>query len=92
VLDRHLDRQQCAYNLCLVLDYRFTDGRAGEPDPWPIYLELDDKPVPALLNVGDGIFFSGRSIYHWRDALPQGQRAVVCFFHFVPPGFGGSLD
>jgi hypothetical protein len=91
VLDRHLDRQQCAYNLCLVLDMRYLD-RDGEPEPWPIYLELDGQPVPALLRVGDGIFFSGRSIYHWRDALPAGQRAVVCFYHFVPYGFAGSLD
>jgi hypothetical protein len=91
VLERHLDRQQCAYNLCLVLDMRYLD-RDDEPDPWPIYLELEGKPEPALLNVGDGVFFSGRSIYHWREALPAGQRAVVCFFHFVPPGFSGSLD
>ena len=91
VLDRHLDRSQCAYNLCLVLDMQYLD-RDGDPEPWPIYLELDGKPVPALMRVGDGVFFSGRSIYHWRDALPANQRAVVCFYHFVPPGFGSSLD
>jgi len=91
VLEKHLDRPQCAYNVCLVLDMQYLD-REGEPDPWPIYLELDGQPQPALLGVGDGVFFSGKSIWHWRDALPPGQRAVVCFNHFVTPDFTGSLD
>jgi hypothetical protein len=91
VLERHIDRPQCAYNLCLVFDMQDLSGGA-EPQPWPIYLELDGRPEAALMRVGDGVFFSGRSIYHWRDALPAGQRAVVCFYHFVPYGFAGSLD
>ncbi len=91
VLDRHLDRAQCAYNLCLVLDMQYLD-RDGDPEPWPIYLELDGRPEAALLNVGDGVFFSGSQIWHWRDALPAGQRAFVCFYHFVPLGYTGSLD
>lgn len=89
VLARHRDRKQCAYNLSLVLDMQ---GPAGEPEPWPIYMELDGSPQAVLLQVGDGLCYSGTDIWHWRDALPAGHRAVICFYHFVPVGFTGSLD
>lgn len=89
VLERHKDRPQCAYNLSLVLD---MNGPDGEPPPWPIYVEIDGEPRAVLLQTGDGVAYSGTEIWHWRDALPPGQRAVVCFFHFVPEGFTGSLD
>jgi len=89
VLERHKDRPQCAYNLSLVLD---MDSPDGEPPPWPIYVEIDGQPETVLLRTGDGVAYSGTEIWHWRDALPAGQRAVVCFFHFVPPDFAGSLD
>jgi hypothetical protein len=89
VLERHRDRPQCAYNLSLVLDMH---GPEGEPPPWPIYVEIDGQPQAVLLETGDGVAYSGTEIWHWRDALPAGQRAVVCFFHFVPPDFTGSLD
>jgi len=91
VLPRHKDRPQCNYNLSLVLDMQSLTT-ATEPDPWPIYLELDGRPEPVLLQVGDGLVYSGTDLWHWRDALPRGQRAIVCFFHFVPGGFDGSLD
>ena len=89
VLKRHTDRAQCAYDLSMVFD---MDGPDGEPDPWPIYLELDNKPVAAHLQVGDGVFFSGSSVPHWREALPEGQRVIQCFFHFVGKDFHGSLN
>lgn len=89
VLPPHKDRPQCQYNLSLVFDMQ---GPAGEPDPWPIYLELDGRPQAVLLRVGDGLVYSGTDLLHWREALPPGQRAIVCFFHFVPKDFTGSLD
>ncbi|MDH5255526.1 MAG: hypothetical protein OEW72_06365 [Gammaproteobacteria bacterium] len=91
VLERHKDRPQCNYNLSLVLDMQGPPEKP-EPDPWPIYLELDGRPEAVLLQVGDGLVYSGTDVWHWRDALPRGQRAIVCFFHFVPGDFRGSLD
>lgn len=91
VLLRHKDRPQCKYNLSLVLDMQGPEA-AGEPEPWPIYLEIDGQPEAVLLQVGDGLAYSGTDLWHWRDALPAGQRAIVCFFHFVPGDFSGSLD
>jgi hypothetical protein len=55
-------------------------------------MELDGNPTAVLLQVGDGLCYSGTDIWHWRDALPAGQRAIICFYHFVPAGFTGSLD
>ncbi|MBL8200626.1 MAG: hypothetical protein JNK40_06610 [Chromatiales bacterium] len=95
VLPRHKDRPQCSYNLSLVLDMQDTapdSSLAAEPEPWPIYLEIDGRPEPVLLRVGDGLTYSGTDLWHWREALPPGQRAIVCFFHFVPGDFAGSLD
>ena len=89
VLERHKDRPQCAYNLSLVLDMQGPDG---EPPPWPVYVEIDGQPKAVLLETGDGVAYSGTELWHWRDALPAGQRAIVCFFHFVPQDFSGSLD
>jgi hypothetical protein len=91
VLERHKDRPQCKYNLSLVLDMQDL-ATTAEPEPWPIYLELDGQPEAVRLQVGDGLAYSGTDIWHWRDALPAGQRAIVCFFHFVPGDFSGSLD
>jgi hypothetical protein len=67
-------------------------GPDGEPPPWPIYVEIDGQPKEVLLQTGDGVAYSGTEIWHWRHALPAGQRAIVCFFHFVPRDFTGSLD
>lgn len=91
VLERHKDRPQCKYNLSLVLDMQGPDSMP-EPEPWPIYLEIDGQPEAVLLQVGDGLAYSGTDLWHWREALPAGQRAIVCFFHFVPGDFSGSLD
>ena len=91
VLPPHKDRPQCLYNLSLVLDMQEVDS-GREPEPWPIYLEVDGQPRAVHLQVGDGLVYSGTEVLHWRDALPPGQRAIVCFFHFVPTDFAGSLD
>jgi len=89
VLERHRDRPQCIYNLSVVLDMY---GPKGDPEPWPIFLEVDGQPRPVSLQIGDGLLYSGTELWHWREALPKGRRAIVCFYHFVPRGFGGTLD
>jgi hypothetical protein len=88
VLERHTDRPQCAYNLSIVFDMYSPDE---EPDPWPIYVEIDGEPVAVNLNIGDGLMYPGTELFHWRNALPANQRAIICFFHFVPEDFQGSL-
>ena len=55
-------------------------------------LELAGKPVPVRLGIGDGLLYQGDKVYHWRDALPLTDRAIICFYHFVPERFGLTLD
>lgn len=89
VLERHIDRPQCQFNLSIVYD--MSDEQGNRVDPWPIYLQMGKKPLAVNLEPGSGLLYRGTDIEHWRDALPQGQRAIVCFYHFVDPGFSGSL-
>jgi len=89
VLERHVDRAQCQYNLSIVFDMSDEEGNAVEP--WPIYLQVRNKPVAVNLEVGSGLLYRGTDIEHWREKLPEGHRAIVCFYHFVSPSFDGAL-
>lgn len=91
VLKRHIDRPQCVYNLSLVLDMSDTTG-GPEPEPWPFFLEKHQGPQKVSLNIGDGLLYQGDQAHHWRDALPENQRAIICFYHFVPEEYSGSID
>jgi hypothetical protein len=88
-LGRHRDRAQCAWNVSMPLDYR------PEPAPgteWPLYVEVGQQARPLHLGIGDAVVYSGTELYHWRPMQPDGLRSTVCFFHFVPRDFDGSLD
>ena len=89
VLRRHTDRPSCQYNLSIVYDMCDLEGNPVEP--WPIYLHANKKTVACNLEPGSGVVYRGTDIEHWRDALPAGQRAIVCFYHFVNEDFKGSL-
>ena len=89
VLSRHVDREQCAWNLSVVLD---QDPEPGRDRAWPIHFDVQGSVHTALLGIGDGVLYSGTDIPHWRDALPLGQRVTVGIFHFVDREFAGSLD
>lgn len=40
---------------------------------------------------GDGLFYKGRELVHYREPLPAGHRSTSLFFHFVPADFEGYL-
>ena len=89
VLERHIDRAQCQYNLSIVFD--MSDDEGSTVEPWPIYLQVKNKPLAINLEVGSGLLYRGTDIEHWREKLPEGHRAIVCFYHFVSPSFNGAL-
>ncbi|MBF2053538.1 MAG: hypothetical protein IGS03_08750 [Candidatus Sericytochromatia bacterium] len=88
-LARHTDREQCAWNLSLVLDMQ--PAREAQ-QAWPIYLETAAGVQEVRLEMGDGILYRGDRYPHWRPPLPPQHRVAVCFFHFVEAGFEGLLD
>lgn len=88
-LARHTDREQCAWNLSLVMDMQpAREARQA----WPIYLETDAGVQEVRLEMGDGILYRGDRYPHWRPPLLPNQRVAVCFFHFVDADFEGLLD
>ncbi len=44
------------------------------------------------LACGDGLFYKGCELIHYRNELPVGHRSTSLFFHFVSADFDGPLD
>ncbi len=86
-LPRHLDREQCIWNMSVVIDMQKELKTA---DTWPIYLETSRGIQAVHLNIGDALLYSGTQIPHWRET--SAQRIMVALFHFVDLDFEGSLN
>ena len=87
-LKPHTDRPQCQFNLSIVFD--MSDEQGQMPEPWPIFLKKNNKTTAVNLAIGSGLLYRGTELEHWREPLPKGQRAIVCFYHFVQKTFKGS--
>ena len=87
-LKPHTDRPQCQFNLSIVFD--ISDEQGQMPEPWPIFLKKNNKTTAVNLSIGSGLLYRGTELEHWREPLPKGQRAIVCFYHFVQKTFKGS--
>jgi hypothetical protein len=88
ILPRHMDREQCVWNLSLLID---TNPEMDLSDSWPIYLEIEKEVKAVRLEMGDGVLYRGTDIPHWRDALADGHTVTLIFCHFVPVDFQDSL-
>ena len=91
VLRKHLDREQCKWNVSMPLYINENFDKA-----WPIYLQRDvndeSSTVEVALDVGDMVIYRGSKVYHWREMLEKGKYTSMCFFHFVDESFKGKLD
>ena len=87
-LKPHIDRPQCQFNLSIVFD--MSDEQGQTPEPWRIFLKKNNKTTAVNLAIGSGLLYQGTELEHWREPLPKGQRAIVCFYHFVEKTFKGS--
>lgn len=74
ILLPHTDRNACEYSVTLTLKY--------DTEIWPIYLQLPDETVSALLEVGDAMVYKGIEHLHWRMRLVT-QYHYQAFFHYV---------
>jgi hypothetical protein len=63
--------------------------------PWEHYPEDDPdsrKCKKVHLKSGDGLFYMGRELVHYRYSLPKGHTSTSLFFHYVAKDFAGGLD
>ncbi len=62
--------------------------------PWEDY-PIDDpetrKCRKVHLKSGDGLFYMGRELVHYRYPLAKGHRSTSLFFHYVAADFEGKL-
>ena len=73
-LKRHIDRPSCEISA--------TINFGG--DPWPIFVQdvEKDKTIPVHLKPGDGLFYRGCELPHWREKF-KGDLCVQAFFHYT---------
>ena len=88
VLRKHVDREQCAWNVSLAID---ADPETEVANAWPLHIEARGHTHEIRLGMGDAVLYRGTRNPHWRNALRDGQRDIVCFFHFVPADYEGGL-
>jgi hypothetical protein len=79
VLERHVDRDHCRWNVSLCVD---MEPDRGVVDAWPLNMTLRRETHSVRLGIGDAVLFSGTKTPHWRDVLTDGAVSM-CFFHFV---------
>ncbi len=87
-LRKHTDREQCEFSVTLCLDF------SPEPEiatPWPICLDTPAGKVAVHQALGDGLFYRGTQLPHYRGALPEGHTSTSIFFHYVPADFAAPL-
>jgi len=88
-LTKHTDREQCEFSISLCLDF------SPEPEretPWPLCLDTPQGKVEIYQELGDGLFYRGTRVPHYRGALREGLASTSIFFHYVPVDFKGSMD
>lgn len=88
-LPRHVDRAQCQYSVSICIDF---EPEPDGPTQWPLWLETRVGPVPIYQALGDGLFYKGCELEHYRTRLPPGCRSTSVFLHYVDTTFSGSID
>jgi hypothetical protein len=75
VLKKHFDRGTCEYSATLTAGY-------DSAEPYPIWLEIDNKEVPVYLEPGDVLIYKGCEVAHWRNGF-GGRHWIQLFLHYV---------
>ena len=88
-LKKHTDREQCEFSISFCLDF------SPEPEretPWPLCLDTPRGKIKIHQSLGDGLFYRGTRVPHYRDVLAGGMTSTSIFFHYVSANFTGPLD
>jgi hypothetical protein len=87
-LKKHTDREQCEFSVSFCLDF------SPEPEgatPWPLCLDTHEGTARVHQALGDGLFYRGTRVPHYRGRLGEGLTSTSIFFHYVSTSFTGSL-
>lgn len=76
-LEKHTDRDSCEYSVTINL-------AASTNKNWPIWFQINNKDVQFDLTPGDGCFYKGIELTHWRDKCPTDWYLQI-FCHWVDP-------
>jgi hypothetical protein len=87
-LPKHIDRAQCEFSVSLAVDF---EPEPSGPTLWPLCLESRGRVVRVFQSLGDGLFYRGRILPHFRSPLPAGCRSTSVFLHYVDARFTGPL-
>jgi hypothetical protein len=74
-LAKHTDRHSCEISASLTIG-------CDAPEPWPLWLEINEHPRSITLQAGDMLLYKGRDIPHWREEF-AGRYWIQAFFHYV---------
>jgi hypothetical protein len=88
-LYKHTDREPCVFTISLCLDFSPEPVRET---PWPLHVETRAGKLRVYQAIGDGLFFRGQELPHYREPLTKGNTSTSFFFHWVPADFSGPLD
>jgi hypothetical protein len=89
VLERHVDRPQCRWNVSLCLDLERDDTDIVD---WPLFFEVDGERLGVNLQMGEAVLYSGTDTPHWRERSGERDPMTMAFFHYVDVDFAGSRD
>lgn len=87
----HRDREQCEYSMSILVDY---SPEPADLSPWPLFVQPPGatSATPVNMGIGDGVFYYGREVLHYRETLTRPESCSCWFFFYVPEGFEGPLD
>lgn len=63
-----------------------------DSEEFPANSESEDKNTAVYLASGDGLFYKGRELIHYRYPLSKNHLSTSLFFHYVPKNFVGNLN
>jgi len=82
-LNRHVDRRSSEYTISLCVKKDIV--------PWNLVIETDNEPFSADIQLGDGVIYSGREYYHYREGPFKGTEQTQFFLQYVDQE-GDSAD
>jgi len=90
-LKYHIDREQSAVSVSMLLDY---EPEPDEISPWPLYIQkskTNKETIKVQQGIGDLVVYTGTDMPHYRHPLFKGHASTSIFFMYVPETYSGSL-